>query len=68
MLETYAIETGFTNYEFYVDDGYSGTNFERPDFLRLINDIENKKVNVIITKDLSRLGRDYLKTGYYLEK
>ena len=51
-----------------VDDGYSGTTFDRPGFNRLINDIENKLVNMVITKDMSRLGRDYIKTGYYLEK
>lgn len=52
----------------YVDDGYSGTNFERPDFQRLLEDIKKKKVNCIIVKDLSRLGRNYIETGRYLEK
>ncbi len=51
----------------YVDDGYSGTNFDRPGFKKMLDDIENKKINMIITKDLSRLGRDYIKCGYYLE-
>ena len=51
----------------YVDDGYSGTNFNRPDFKRLLEDIETKKINCIITKDLSRLGRDHILTGYYIE-
>lgn len=55
------------NYEFYVDDGYSGTSFERPDFVRLLDDIEKGRVSTVITKDLSRLGRDYLKTGFYIE-
>ena len=47
--------------------GFHGTTFDRPDFNRMIQDIENKKINMIITKDLSRLGRDYIKTGYYIE-
>ena len=51
----------------YIDDGYSGTSFDRPDFNRMIQDIEEKKINMVITKDLSRLGRDYIKTGYYIE-
>lgn len=52
----------------YVDDGYSGTTFDRPAFNELIKDIESKKINMVITKDLSRLGRDYIKSGYYLEE
>ena len=55
------------NYE-YVDDGYSGTSFDRPAFNRLICDIENGKINMVVTKDLSRLGRNYIKTGYYIEE
>lgn len=58
----------FNIYDEYVDDGYSGTNFERPAFKRLINDIEIGKINCVITKDYSRLGRDYIKSGEYLEK
>ena len=54
-------------YDEYVDDGLSGTSFDRPDFNRMIDDIENKKINMVITKDLSRLGRDYIQTGYYTE-
>ena len=46
---------------------YLGTTFDRPEFNRLIADIENQKINMVITKDLSRLGRDYIKTGYYIE-
>ncbi len=52
----------------YIDPGYTGTNFNRPDFQRMIRDIENGKVNMVITKDLSRLGRDYIETGEYIEK
>lgn len=51
----------------YKDDGISGTTFDRPDFKRMISDIEEQKINMVITKDLSRLGRDYIKTGYYIE-
>ncbi len=52
----------------YVDDGYSGTNFERPGFQRMMEDINDKKINCIIVKDLSRLGRNYIETGRYMEK
>lgn len=55
-------------YDEYVDDGYSGANFNRPDFQRLLKDIENKKINMIITKNLARLGRNYIETGNYIEK
>ena len=68
MLEEYAKLHGFTNVIHYTDDGYSGTNFERPDFKRMINDIEHNLIDTVIVKDLSRLGRDYLKTGYFLEE
>lgn len=52
----------------YVDDGYTGTNFDRPSFQKLICDIEKKKINCVITKDLSRFGRDHVLTGHYLER
>jgi len=52
----------------YVDDGYTGGNFDRPDFKRMLADIEKGKINCIITKDLSRFGRDHIDTGYYLER
>ncbi len=55
-------------YDTYIDDGWSGTNFDRPAFHRMICDIEAKKVNMVITKDLSRLGRDYIMTGHYMER
>lgn len=67
MLESYCREQGFLVYDFYVDDGYSGLNYNRPGFERMLNDIDNGKVNLVITKDLSRLGRDYIQTGYYTE-
>lgn len=60
----------FNNYTIvddYVDDGYSGTDFDRPQFKRLIEDIKKKKINMVIVKDLSRLGRDHVMTGYYME-
>lgn len=67
MLRLYAEESGFQIYNEYVDDGYSGTNFNRPAFQKMIEDIEAGKVNLVITKDLSRLGRDYITTGQYTE-
>ena len=54
--------------EEYVDDGYTGTNFNRPGFRRMLKDIEEEKIDCIITKDLSRFGRDHIDTGYYLER
>ena len=54
--------------DIYIDPGYTGTNFNRPDFKRMIKDIELGKVNMVVTKDLSRLGRDYIETGEYIEK
>ena len=67
MLSQYAEQNGFKETVFYVDDGFSGTSFERPDFQRMLSDIEDGKIGTVITKDLSRLGRDYLKTGFYTE-
>ena len=64
----YAKDHGFQNPEFYVDDGYSGANFNRPDFQRMITDMENGEIATIITKDLSRLGRNQLHTGLYIEE
>ena len=67
MLKTYTNERGFLPTEFYVDDGFTGTNYERPAFKRMIADVENGTVGTVIVKDLSRLGREYLQTGYYTE-
>ena len=52
----------------YTDDGYTGTNFKRPGFIRMIDDIKANNINCVVVKDLSRLGREYLEVGYYLEK
>lgn len=67
MLTDFCHERGFSIYEIYADDGYSGLNFNRPAFTRLLEDIDNGRVNLVITKDLSRLGRDYIQTGYYTD-
>ena len=63
----YAKENGFANTRFYVDDGYTGTNFNRPGFQKLLEDMEMGYVSAIIVKDMSRLGRDYLQVGYYTD-
>jgi len=55
-------------YDEYIDDGWSGGNFDRPAFQRMICDIESKSVNLVITKDMSRFGRDYILTGHYMER
>ncbi len=68
ILTQYAKENNLNIYDVYIDDGYSGTNFERPDFKRMIQDIKYKKVNMVIVKDSSRLGRDYIGFGEYVEK
>ena len=66
-LRQYAAEHGLTVVDEYIDDGWSGTNFERPSFQRMIDDIEDGKINCVVTKDLSRLGRNYILTGQYTE-
>lgn len=68
LLKTFAQSYNITDYDYYIDDGYSGTNFDRPSFCRLKEDIQSGKINLVVTKDLSRLGRDYIMTGYYTEK
>ena len=67
ILGQYAKDHGFTDCEYFVDDGYSGTNYDRPDFQRMIGLVEQGAVGTIIVKDLSRLGRNYLETGRYTE-
>lgn len=67
MLKQFAESNSIAIYDYYVDDGYSGTNFERLSFKKMITDIENGKINCVITKDLSRLGRNYLQSGAYIE-
>ena len=66
-MENYAQQHGFSNCRHYTDDGYSGGNFERPGWKRLIADVEAGKVSTVIAKDMSRIGRNYLETGYYTE-
>ena len=68
LLREFVQQHRLNVYDAYVDDGWSGTNFDRPGFRRMIADIEAKKVNMVITKDLSRLGRDYIMTGHYMER
>lgn len=64
ILEKYAKENGFENTLFLSDDGYSGTNFERPSWKKLIDMIEAGMVETLIVKDMSRLGREYLQVGW----
>ena len=61
-------QNGWGLVDIYKDDGFTGTNFERPGFKQMLDDIEKGLVNLVITKDLSRLGRDYIETGNYIEK
>ena len=67
ILSDYADKNGYSNCQFYVDDGISGTTFDRDGFQSMIADIEAGKVSTVIVKDMSRFGRDYLKVGYYTE-
>ena len=67
ILKAYSKEHGFEIEDEYIDDGFSGTNFERPAFKRMIKDIEQKRINLVLTKDLSRLGRNYIAAGEYTE-
>ena len=65
MLTNYAIEHGFENLQYYIDDGLTGTNYNREAFQNLINDVENSLVSTVIVKDLSRLGREHIFADYY---
>ena len=67
ILQRYVKENDLCFIKEYIDDGVSGTIFDRPGFNDMLQDIENKNINMVITKDLSRLGRDYIKTGFYIE-
>ena len=67
ILTEYCTVNHYSIYKTYIDDGYSGLNFERPGFRELLQDVEHGRINMVITKDLSRLGRDYIMTGYYSE-
>ncbi len=67
LLKDYAEKNGMFNCEFYVDDGFTGRNFNRPAFQRMISDIESGRISCVITKDLSRLGRNYIESGSYME-
>ena len=64
LLEKYAADNGFENTLFLADDGYSGTNFDRPSWKKVVGMIENDEVETLLVKDLSRLGREYLQVGY----
>ncbi len=65
LLQKYADENKFRNVKFYVDDGYSGSNFDRPDFKRMLEDVDNGRISTVIVKDMSRFGRDHILVGYY---
>ena len=67
ILQKYALEHGYTNFRFYIDDGISGTTFNRPGFQEMIADVEAGIVKRVIIKDMSRFGRDYLQVGMYTE-
>ena len=67
LLTKYVSDQGYKLIDIYIDDGFTGTNFDRPAFKKMLKDIELGKINMVITKDLSRLVRDYIMTGYYTE-
>ena len=66
ILEDFAHKSGFKNIVHYTDDGWSGTRFDRPSFMKMIEAVEAGNVGAVIIKDMSRLGRDYLQVGMYL--
>lgn len=68
LLSEYALKNSWSIYKVYCDDGYSGGNFNRPAFKEMINDIEDGCLDIVLTKDLSRLGRNYIESGYYTEE
>ena len=67
ILTKYARDHGITNYKIYKDDGYSGTSFKRPGFQEMLADIEAGLVSMVVVKDMSRFGRNYLEVGLYTE-
>jgi len=68
ILGDYCRDFGITDYTYFCDDGWTGTNFERPNFLRMMKEVERGNINTVIVKDLSRFGRDYVRIGYYLSE
>lgn len=68
LLEQYCKDHKITDYKFYCDDGCSGTNFDRPSFKKMLSDIDEGKINLIIVKDLSRFGRNYVEAGMYVQR
>ena len=68
LLEQYCKDHKITDYKFYCDDGCSGTNFDRPSFKKLLSDIDEGKINLVIVKDLSRFGRNYVEAGMYVQR
>ena len=68
MLETYATQNNLSNIKHYSDDGFSGTDWDRPNFLKLQEDIERDKISTVLVKDMSRVGRDHLRVGLFIEK
>ena len=68
FLEDYAIKNGFTNYIHMTDDGWSGTRWDRPGYMKMIEEVERGNVKTVIVKDMSRLGRDHLRVGLLLEQ
>ena len=67
ILEKFAMDNLLQNTRFFIDDGYSGTNFNRPGWQELMNLVDDGEIGTIVVKDMSRLGRDYLRVGYYTE-
>ena len=68
LIIKYVAQNNLGNCEFFIDDGYSGGNFERPNFKKMINEIESGNISTVITKDTSRLGRDFIETSHYMFK
>ena len=67
LLQNYVRQRGWNEVDVYIDDGYSGTNFQRPGFREMLDDARNGLINLILVKDLSRLGRDFVEVGRYTD-